>query len=109
MPTARSSRRSRALAFPHPQSPAGFVGQLDAFTDHDALDRLPDMAAPTLVLAGEIDIATPQRLGRLVAERIPNAEFEVLPGQAHRPFEESPDQFNIRVDAFWRKAGSRQR
>ncbi len=100
---------SRALAFPHPQSPAGFVGQLDAFTDHDALDRLPEIAAPTLVLAGEIDIATPQRLGRLVAERIPNADFEVLPGEAHRPFEESPDQFNTRLDAFWRKAGSRQR
>jgi pimeloyl-ACP methyl ester carboxylesterase len=98
---------TRALTFPHPQTPAGFVGQLDAFTEHDTLDRLSELAVPTLVLAGEIDIATPPRLGRLVAERIPNAEFEVLPGQAHRPFEETPDQFNARVDAFWGRVGSR--
>ena len=98
---------TRALAFPHPQTPAGFVGQLDAFTDHDMLDRLPGIAAPTLVLAGELDIATPPRLGQLVAQQIPNAEFEVLPGQAHRPFEEIPEHFNARVDAFWRKV-SRQ-
>jgi pimeloyl-ACP methyl ester carboxylesterase len=100
---------TRALTFPHPQTPAGFVGQLDAFTDHDTLDLLPGIAAPTLVLAGEIDIATPPRLGRMVAQRIPNAEFEVLAGQAHRPFEESPDQFNARVDAFWGQVGSRTR
>ena len=99
---------ARALAFPHPQTPAGFVGQLDAFTDHDTLDRLPAIAAPTLVLTGEIDIATPPRLGRLVAERIPDAEFEVLSAQAHRPFEEAPDLFNSRLDAFWRKVAARQ-
>jgi pimeloyl-ACP methyl ester carboxylesterase len=61
------------------------------------------------VLAGAVDIATPPRLGRLVADQIPNAEFETLPGQAHRPFEETPDDFNARVDAFWREVGSRQR
>jgi pimeloyl-ACP methyl ester carboxylesterase len=100
---------ARALAFPHPQTPAGFVGQLDAFTHHDTLDRLPAIAAPTLVLAGEIDIATPPRLGHLVAERISGAEFEVLSAQAHRPFEEAPELFNARRDAFWRKVAERQR
>ena len=70
---------------------------------HDTLDRLPNIAAPTLVLAGELDIATPPRLGRIVAEGIPGAEFEVLLGAAHQPFQEVPDEFNARVDAFWRK------
>jgi hypothetical protein len=92
-----------ALAFPHPQPPEGFLGQLDAFMDYDALDRLAGIAAPTLVLAGELDIAAPPRLGRVVAEQVANAEFETLPGQAaHRPFAEAPDDFNARVDAFWR-------
>jgi pimeloyl-ACP methyl ester carboxylesterase len=99
---------ARAMAFPHPQTPEGFVRQLDAFTTHDTLDRLPEIAAPTLVLAGEMDIATPPRLGREVAEQIPNATFEVLPDQAHRPFEETPHDFNGRVDAFWRQVESRQ-
>jgi pimeloyl-ACP methyl ester carboxylesterase len=97
----------RALAFPHPQTPEGFLGQLDAFTHHDALDRLAGIAAPALVLAGELDIATPPRLGRLVADRIPHARYETLPGQAHRPFEEAPQDFNARVDAFWQDVASR--
>jgi pimeloyl-ACP methyl ester carboxylesterase len=61
------------------------------------------LGVPTLVLAGELDIATPPRLGRLVAERIPGAQFTVLPGAAHQPFHENPEEFNDRVDAFWRQ------
>ncbi|MFH8369820.1 alpha/beta fold hydrolase [Streptomyces sp. NPDC018031] len=93
------------LAFPYPQSAEAFQRQLDSFMEHDTLDRLPGVTAPTLVLAGELDIATPPRLGRVVAEAIPGARFEVLAGEAHQPFQESPDVFNARVDAFWRHAG----
>ncbi|MFF1273018.1 alpha/beta fold hydrolase [Streptomyces marokkonensis] len=92
-----------ALAFPHPQSADAFRRQLAAFEGHDTLDRLPGITAPTLVLAGELDIATPPRLGRAVAERIPGAEFEMIPGEAHQPFQEAADVFNARVDAFWRE------
>lgn len=92
-----------ALAFPHPQSTEAFQRQLAPFQTHDTLDRLPAIDAPTLVLAGEIDITTPPRLGRVVADAIPGAEFEILPGEAHQPFQEVPDVFNTRVDAFWQK------
>ena len=51
-----------ALAFPHPQSPEAFQRQLDAWVAHDTLDRLPEIAVPTLVVAGELDIATPTPL-----------------------------------------------
>ncbi|WP_251017815.1 alpha/beta fold hydrolase [Streptomyces sp. ISL-1] len=91
------------LAFPHPQSVEAFQRQLAPFRTHDTLDRLARITAPTLVLAGELDIAAPPRLGRAVAERIPGALFEVLPGEAHQPFQEVPDTFNARVDAFWRQ------
>jgi pimeloyl-ACP methyl ester carboxylesterase len=91
-----------ALAFPHPQAPEAFVAQIDAFVAHDTLDRLAAIGVPTLVLAGGEDIATPPRLGRLVAERIPGAVFEVMEGEAHQPFQEVPERFNDRVDAFWR-------
>ncbi|WP_246567809.1 alpha/beta fold hydrolase [Streptomyces flaveus] len=92
-----------ALAFPHPQSVEAFQRQLAPFRTHDTLDRLAEITAPTLVLAGELDIAAPPRLGRAVAEGIPGAVFEVLPGEAHQPFQEVPDLFNARVDAFWRE------
>jgi pimeloyl-ACP methyl ester carboxylesterase len=95
------------LAFPHPQSVEAFQRQLAPFRAHDTLDRLAGITAPTLVLAGELDIAAPRRLGRVVAERIPGAEFEVLPGEAHQPFQEVPDRFNARVDAFWREVEAR--
>ncbi|MYS94676.1 MULTISPECIES: alpha/beta fold hydrolase [Streptomyces] len=91
------------LAFEHPQSVEAFQRQLAAFADHDTLDRLGRITAPTLVLSGELDLATPPRLGRVVADSIPGAGFEVLPGEAHQPFQEVPDVFNARVDAFWRE------
>ncbi len=91
------------LAFPHPQSPEAFQRQLDAWYVHDTLDRLPEITAPTLVVAGELDIALPPRYGRVVAQQIPGAEFVVLPGEAHQPFQERPAEFNALVDAFWSK------
>jgi pimeloyl-ACP methyl ester carboxylesterase len=92
-----------ALEFAHPQSVEEFQAQLDVFLAHDTFDRLGEIRVPTLVLAGEVDIITPPRQGRLVADRIPGAEFEVLPGEAHQPFQESPEDFNARVDAFWQR------
>ena len=36
-----------------------------------------------------------------VADAIPGALFEVQEGQSHQPFQEIPDAWNARVDAFW--------
>jgi pimeloyl-ACP methyl ester carboxylesterase len=91
-----------ALAFPHRQTLEGFRAQVDACDAHDTADRLSRIAAPTLVLAGELDIVLPPRLSRSVAAGIPNARFEVMAGEAHQPFREVPDEFNARIDAFWR-------
>ena len=60
-----------------------------------------------LVLSGELDVILPPRFGRSVAAEIPNARFEVMGGEAHQPFQEIPDEFNARVDAFWREAEAR--
>jgi len=95
------------LAFPHKASPEAIQRMIDAFAAHETADRLQEIAAPTLVLAGELDIGSPPRYGRLVAEGIPGARFEVLAGEAHQPFQEVPDEFNARVDAFWREVESR--
>jgi pimeloyl-ACP methyl ester carboxylesterase len=58
-------------------------------------------------MAGELDAILPPRSGQLVAEEIPDAEFQVLAGEAHQPFQEVPDEWNARVDAFWRDVQSR--
>ena len=92
-----------ALAFPHQQSIEAFQAQVDACLAHDTSDRLAEITAPTLVVAGELDILLPPRLGEAVAAAIPNARFEVWPGEAHQPFQEVPDEFNTRLDDFWRE------
>src|SRR5688572_2325844 len=91
-----------ALAFPHQQTVEAFQAQVDACVAHDTADRLAQIAVPTLVLSGEYDMILPPRLGRSVAAAIPGARFEVVPEAAHQPFQEIPDEFNARVDAFWR-------
>jgi pimeloyl-ACP methyl ester carboxylesterase len=98
-----------ALTFEHPQSPEGFRRQLEAWRVHDTLDRLHEIAAPTLVVAGGNDLAAPPRLGKVVADGIPGAEFVVLEGEAHQPFQERPEQFNALVDGFWSKVDARTR
>jgi pimeloyl-ACP methyl ester carboxylesterase len=90
-----------ALAFPHPQPPEAFQRQLAVWMAHDTMDRLSEITAPTLVVAGERDIACPPRFGRVVAEQIPGAQLIVLAGEAHQPFQERPTEFNALVDRFW--------
>ena len=92
-----------AMAFPHKQSVEAFQAQVDVCIEHDTEDRLPQIAAPTLVLSGELDTILPPRFGRSVATGIPTARFEVMPGEAHQPFQEVPEEFNARVDEFWRE------
>jgi len=92
-----------AMSFPHQQSVEAFQVQVDACLAHDTVDRLSQIAAPTLVLSSELDTILPPRFGQFVAAGIPNARFEVVPGQAHQPFQEIPTKFNARVDAFWRE------
>ncbi|KOX13197.1 alpha/beta fold hydrolase [Nocardiopsis sp. NRRL B-16309] len=91
-----------ALAFPHKQSVESVQRHIDAFMEHDASDRLSAIAAPTLVLSGGIDTVTRPSLCRAVALQIPGGLFEVLEDEAHQPFQEMPDVWNARVDAFWR-------
>ena len=92
-----------ALAFPHKQTPEDLQRSLDAYLAHDTSKRLPEIAVPTLVLAGGIDTTSRPELCRAVAELIPGAQYEVMEEESHQPFQEIPDDWNSRVDAFWRE------
>ena len=93
----------QALAFPHQQSTEDMQRFLDAFMLHDTTSRLPDVSAPTLALAGGRDSTARPELGRQVADLIPGARFEVMAEECHQPFQEVPEEWNARVDAFWRE------
>jgi 3-oxoadipate enol-lactonase len=91
------------LAFPHKQSNEDLKSFLDAFFVHDTTDRLAQIAVPTLVLAGGRDMTMRPEVCRVVADRIPGAQFEVMEEEAHQPFQEVPDAWNALVDGFWRE------
>ena len=97
------------LAFPYKQSAEDVHRFLADIWNHDTTERLPGITAPTLVLAGGKDPTARPELGRAVAEAIPGALFEVMEEEAHQPFQEIPDRWNARVDAFWQDVEARAR
>jgi pimeloyl-ACP methyl ester carboxylesterase len=98
-----------SLAFPHAASAEAIQRTLDALLAHETADRLPEIGVPTLVLAGAEDVCTPPRYGRVVADLVPGAQFEVWDGEAHQPMQEAADRFNRRVTEFWREVDSTSR
>ena len=67
---------------------------------HDALDRLPDLAIPTLVIAGEMDRGTPVSAARTIADAVPGGRLVVLPGAPHMLQIECAGPFTRHVTAF---------
>jgi len=59
--------------------------------EHDASDLLPEIATPTLVVAGGRDPLTPAHLARRMADLLPDAEFALLPDATHFGLIEAPD------------------
>lgn len=95
------------LAFPHKQSAQDVHAFLADIWDYDSTERLPAVSAPTLVLAGGKDPTARPELGRVVAELIPGARFEIMDEESHQPFQEVPERWNARVDAFWQDVEAR--
>jgi pimeloyl-ACP methyl ester carboxylesterase len=78
-----------------PEEVRAVAEQWAADFEFDSLDRVSAISAPTLVLTGERDVVTPPRLGRAVADRIPNVTFELItgPGSSHGLLFERTDDF----------------
>jgi pimeloyl-ACP methyl ester carboxylesterase len=91
---------------PHAMSTEDFCAAARACLDHDALDRLGAIDAPTLVVAGQEDLVTPPHIARELAERIPGARLALLPEYAHQSFMEVPEQVNALLDGFWSEVAS---
>jgi 3-oxoadipate enol-lactonase len=63
--------------------PIGYAGACAAIEDMDLRADLPRISAPTLVIAGADDPATPPAHGAAIAAAIPGARLEVVPDAAH--------------------------
>ena len=66
----------------------------------DLTPLLPEITAPTLILAASEDEITPLEMQRLMAERMPNATLQVLDGVGHNMKVEIPDELARRTHEF---------
>jgi pimeloyl-ACP methyl ester carboxylesterase len=85
---------------PHPQRIDGFFRQAAAIRQHNTLDRLPEIRCPVLVVVGEEDLVAPPRYARQLAERLPQARLEILPGVGHLPLIEDSRSINRLLAEF---------
>jgi 3-oxoadipate enol-lactonase len=79
---------------------SGYRDAIHCLATFDNEHRLPDIATPTLLIAGEKDPVAPPRVMRRMAETMPEARFEVVKGSGHLVHLERPDAFNTLLSDF---------
>jgi proline iminopeptidase len=76
----KAQRRGEAHVF-------GFGTLLPGWT---VMDRLKDIKTPTLVIAGRHDFLYPPECEAILADRLPNAQLELIEFAGHNPHDEQP-------------------
>ena len=79
---------------------AGYAACCEAIRDWDFRAELGAVSAPTLVLVGSDDPATPPEQAQVIAEGIPGARLVEIPRAAHLLNVEQLDPFNREARAF---------
>jgi pimeloyl-ACP methyl ester carboxylesterase len=63
-------------------------------------EKLETLKVPTLLIAGDADLATPPSIMRMIARHVPNNELVVVAETGHSPYWERPQFFNGAVLEF---------
>ncbi|HJP75052.1 MAG TPA: alpha/beta fold hydrolase [Pseudonocardiaceae bacterium] len=79
---------------------ADWAGAWRAFMDFPVREQFARLTMPSLVVAGGADVSAPPELMRGIAERLPDATFQELPGVPHMLTLEDADQVGSALDAF---------
>jgi 3-oxoadipate enol-lactonase len=82
------------------QDAAGYAAQIQAVLGHDTLERLAEIAAPTLIVTGDDDRVIPATSSLFFDELIPDSRLCTIPGAGHLFFIEQPQQTLEPVSAF---------
>jgi pimeloyl-ACP methyl ester carboxylesterase len=70
----------------------------------DSFKRLKEIAAPTLLIWGDLDFPHLQERCAVLGKRIKGVQSAPMPGTAHLPNLEQPKQFNALLEAFLKDA-----
>jgi len=76
-----------------------YLATIDAIAGWSVIDRLDEIACPTLVVAADEDY-TPVSVKRAYAQQIPNAELAVIEDSRHATPVERPRAFNRTLQRF---------
>ena len=87
----------------NPIDPVGYRRQLESVNTHDTWTRLPEIKAPTLVIAGDADLLIPVENSRVLASRIPDSELVILPGMGHGFYTEAHEETARAITDFARR------
>ena len=90
----------RLLAMLRSTPPEGYAACCETIESFDVRDRLAEITAPTLVIAGADDPATPPDVVRAIADGIPDARFVVVPQASHLVSAEQPDAVTAEIRDF---------
>jgi pimeloyl-ACP methyl ester carboxylesterase len=89
----------RSLTF----SPEGLKGCLLAMAARtDTTNYLPNIKIPVLLLCGEKDRLTPPPVMKVMADKISNSEFHIVPGSGHIISVENAEAVNEKISYYLR-------
>jgi pimeloyl-ACP methyl ester carboxylesterase len=65
---------------------------IDGSSELDAAGRVPEIAVPTIVACGDLDLPMKVRRSAELADTLRHGTYRSLPGRAHLPYLEAPDE-----------------
>lgn len=87
------------------QSAAGYIATCKALQTADLTSHVAGISVPTLVVAGDSDLATPPELVEAMALKIPRARFELIADCGHIPPIEQPERLSQLVSKHLKEYG----
>ena len=80
--------------------PDVLCGDFTACDGFDLVQALDKISCPVQLIYGDQDRLTPPKYGRFLADKLPNASLEVLPGAGHMVFVEKAPETNRLINEF---------
>lgn len=79
---------------------SSFVKLMDAFRAYNITDQLGQISCPTLIVVGEEDPIKGRKMAQMMVDRIPQAEYVVVPGAGHALCLDKPEPLNTLLLGF---------
>lgn len=100
-----SAEKREELRWQHRNAQVSAVGDLEAWSGHNVLERLPQVQCPMLIVRGDDDFWVPRELVEESARALPRGEAVHLPDIGHYPMFEEPQVIADLVTDFCRRHG----